>query len=591
VIVLGRTYTIHNNVLNSNVPTLLRELGALPIPVDCYRIDEEVPVFKDVYWAYSQTNLRAAHQIRRTPGVYSVFCSNYSCGPDSFNLHFYAHLMEHKPFAIIETDGHAGDAGTKTRLEAFLYCVETDKRAERNSSVRQFNVLHDLEQDGTTFDDAAHAGRLLLIPPMGPCSEVAAAAFRAEGVQAEALPVADREAISIGRRHTSGKECLPLIVTLGTILRRILEGRPEEKYALLMPRASGPCRFGVYNFFDKLTLKRLGLQDRTWVISPPDHNYFQGVSQGFALKICAAVVTSDLLLEMLHDVRPVERLPGSATAIYRRYLGELTRLLESSPAPPLARGISQIPQDVFGLRGLLARAACDFAAAADCAKEVPTVAVAGEIYVRCDPGSNDALIERLEERGLRARLSPVHEWLEYTDWCKWQNAASGRRKLPGGWLAAKLSTSLRLAVLKRLHNAARQPMGWPPHVPVAQSIETAAPYLSPEHQGEAVLTIGGPLLMHQRGEISGLVCVAPLECLPNKIAESQLFHASEDMGVLTVAVYVNGDLLDAEVLDNFVYEVKRKHAAQKAKGHIFGSVAAGHSQASLSTKHGVISPA
>jgi predicted nucleotide-binding protein (sugar kinase/HSP70/actin superfamily) len=146
-------------------------------------------------------------------------------------------------------------------------------------------------------------------------------------------------------------------------------------------------------------------------------------------------------------------------------------------------------------------------------------------------------------------------------------------------------------VLKRLYNAASQPMGWHPHIPVAHSIEAAAPYLTPEHQGEAVLTIGGPLLLHQRGEISGLVCVAPLECLPNKIAESQLFPASEDMGVLTVAVYVNGDLLDAEVLDNFVYEVKKKYAAQRARGHVFGSGAPGHSLTSLSTKHGVISPA
>ncbi len=70
VVVLGRPYTIYNTVLNSNVPALLREQGALAIPLDCYPVDPAVPVFPEMYWAYGQRVLRAAHQIRRTPGVY-----------------------------------------------------------------------------------------------------------------------------------------------------------------------------------------------------------------------------------------------------------------------------------------------------------------------------------------------------------------------------------------------------------------------------------------------------------------------------------------------------------------------------------------
>ena len=45
----------------------------------------------DMFWGYGQRILRAAQQVRRTPGVYSLFCSNYSCGPDSFTLHFFAY--------------------------------------------------------------------------------------------------------------------------------------------------------------------------------------------------------------------------------------------------------------------------------------------------------------------------------------------------------------------------------------------------------------------------------------------------------------------------------------------------------------------
>ena len=113
VVVLGRPYTIYNKVLNSNVPAILREQGALAIPVDCYPVSADTPLIDGVYWGYSQRNLRAAWQARRTPGVYTLWCSNYSCGPDSFNLHFYGDLMRGKPYAVIETDGHSGTPAPK----------------------------------------------------------------------------------------------------------------------------------------------------------------------------------------------------------------------------------------------------------------------------------------------------------------------------------------------------------------------------------------------------------------------------------------------------------------------------------------------
>ena len=565
VVVLGRTYTIYNDVLNSNVPSLLRELGSLPIPVDCYPVAGEVPVFPDIYYAYGQMNLRAAHEIRRARGVYSVFCSNYSCGPDSFTLHFYSHLMEQKPFALIETDGHSGDAGTKTRLEAFLYCADADLRAKTGSAAVRFNTLDGFGRDGISLADVVKENRSVLILRMGVGAEILAAVMRGDGVRAEALPVPDREAIAIGRRHTSGKECLPLTVTVGSALQRIFSGQPDDKYALIMPANDGPCRFGLYHMLDRLIFNRLGIDGRVCVLAPPPNNFFEGLSQGFALKIWAFVVASDLLSDMLHEVRPVEREPGSAARLYTQYVAALKGLALRAPAPSLSRGLAGIRRNVFGLRPLLAGAARDFAAAMDPAKDAPTVALTGEIYVRFDPGSNDSIIDRLEARGLRVKLSPASEWIEYTDWCKWQYMSEGRRTYPGGKPAVFLSSRIKRAVLTRLLDSVRGPMGWPPHTPVTRILAEASKYLNPAHQGEAILTIGGPLVQQRDGQIEGAVCVGPLECLPNKIAESQLYHAWEDTGLLSQAVSLNGDPLDPAVLDSFIYEVQTRHAEKNRK--------------------------
>ncbi|MFH1573395.1 MAG: acyl-CoA dehydratase activase-related protein, partial [Acidobacteriota bacterium] len=231
IVILGRPYTIYNIVLNSNVPALLREQGAIGVPVDCYPVADEVPVFDRMYWGYGQRLLRAAHQIRRAPGVYSLYCSNYSCGPDSFNLHFYGYIMEGKPFAVIETDGHAGDAGTKTRIEAFLYCVHQDGRGdETRKTPKDFQAV---EAGYVTLPEMREQPDRVLIPWAGLTSEAIAACLTGSGIPAESLPKPGPEALRLGRRVTSGKECLPMCVTLGSLLEYLQSNyRNGDRYTL-----------------------------------------------------------------------------------------------------------------------------------------------------------------------------------------------------------------------------------------------------------------------------------------------------------------------------------------------------------------------
>ena len=321
VVVLGRTYTIYNDVLNSNVPSILREQGAIAIPVDCYPVDS-VPIFHDLYWGYAHRNLRAAHQIRRTDGVYSLFCSNYACGPDSFSLHFYSYMMEGKPFAIIETDGHSGDAGTKTRVEAFLHCVREDQSVQLHQRPRDFKLI---ELDKETLNDIRRRDEVMLLPRMGIGAEVLSAGLRGAGIRAETLPMPDRDTVRIGRRYTSGKECVPMVITMGSFLQRLeRDADTDERFAIFMPTANGPCRFGVYNLLHKITFERLGWKERVRLFSPCDENYFEGVGQGFAALTWGGFTAMDFLQEGLYDVRPSRADPRE------RPRGSIDRLREPS---------------------------------------------------------------------------------------------------------------------------------------------------------------------------------------------------------------------------------------------------------------------
>lgn len=556
VVVLGRTYTIYNDVLNSNVPSILREQGAIAVPVDCYPIDPETPIFPKGFWGYGQKNLRAAHQIRRTSGLFSLYCSNYSCGPDSFNVHFYNYIMEGKPCAIIETDGHSGDAGTKTRIEAFLYCVHEDQLTNASTSAdpRDFMAL---QSETDELDDIMQRGSTVLLPRMGPGAETLSGALRGLGMKAESLPMPDAEALSLGRRYTSGKECFPMVITLGSFLQRVLKEEDDSvHFSFFMPTANGPCRFGAYNVLDRIVFERLGILDKVSIWAPIDDDYFATVPDAFAAVAYAALASSDYLLEGLYTSRPVEIRKGAATEVWNYYRKELENMLEEyvrNSTLSMGVAISNVMSGhLFGITNLLRRAAKAYREIMT-DREMPEVLVTGEMYVRCDPFSNDFVIDNLEKRGIRCKFAPFNEWLEYTDY------QDGQIKQASDWVSSYLQANMQ----HLLYYSMADIMGWHTRTTVQDALAAAKPYIREHLSGESVLTIGGPLHEWRHNMIDGMVSVGPLECMPNKISENQLHHISEKEGLPSLTLYLNGDPVDPEILDNFAYEIHAQYKRRK----------------------------
>lgn len=572
VVVLGRPYTLYNNALNSNVPALLREQGALAIPVDCYPIQQKTPTFDEIYWYHGQRNLRAAHQIRRED-IYSVWTTNYSCGPDSFNLHFYSYIMEGKPFAIIETDGHSGDAGTKTRIESFLHSVRQDRAHEQYPASHNKRLTNFKEKEGNSYgmDQIRSRDETVLIPYMGPNSEIFAATLATVNVAAEALPMATSETLKIGRRHTSGKECLPLSVTLGSFLARLQQEKSNsnKRYALFMPTANGPCRFGQYNIMDKLILERLGLQNHVGIWAPLDEDYLAGLPGGFSILLFAAFASMDMIMAGLLDVWPQENKPGLARHIYKKYKKRLLDTIQKLDEKQVQFGPSlmRVGQgNLFGFRSILEGAAAEFAQAQNSNQAVPIVSLVGEIYVRQDPFSNDFIVHKLMDRGIKVRFAPFTEWLEYSDYFSRQEG------LTQG-IGAQLTTFVQKRILDMTYNTMAKHLNWGERVTIKDTIKSAAPYLRKELIGEEILTIGGPLHEWYQGEIDGVVSVGPLECMPNKIAEAQFHHITQKEGLLSLTLSSNGDPVDETLLDNFVFEIKERFA-QRQEANQNKSVAA-----------------
>ena len=111
-------------------------------------------------------------------------------------------------------------------------------------------------------------------------------------------------------------------------------------------------------------------------------------------------------------------------------------------------------------------------------------------------------------------------------------------------------------------------MGWPHHAPIADTAAIGNHYLRQELEHEAVLALGLGAQGWRSGELDGLLCVGPLECMPNKLVEAQLVHVNAREGLVSLTLSLNGDPIDPEVLDEFAYEVKQgfRRRAERAAG-------------------------
>ena len=66
--------------------------------------------------------------------------------------------------------------------------------------------------------------------------------------------------------------------------------------------------------------------------------------------------------------------------------------------------------------------------------------------------------------------------------------------------------------------------------------------------------------------MDGVLAVGPLECMPAKLVEAQLVHLERREGLPSLALSLNGDPVDPEILDRFAYEVREAFRRRAAAG-------------------------
>ena len=121
VLVAGETHVIHDAVLDAGIHDLVAANGAVPLPVDCYPVPDEMPGLCRVHWASAGQTLRATAAGIEAGDVFPLLLGAYGCGPNSMIEHLVDDVAGDWPHAVLESDGHGGKAGYVTRVQAFLH--------------------------------------------------------------------------------------------------------------------------------------------------------------------------------------------------------------------------------------------------------------------------------------------------------------------------------------------------------------------------------------------------------------------------------------------------------------------------------------
>ncbi|HEN20549.1 MAG TPA: CoA activase, partial [Desulfobacteraceae bacterium] len=168
-------------------------------------------------------------------------------------------------------------------------------------------------------------GKTVLVPEMNRIgSHLIAATFRGFGVNAKVMETC--RGLDLGKEYTSGKECYPCQITMGDILyftekekERAGDSFNPEDYVYFMPEADGPCRFGMYNKFQRIVMDSIPGLDKLKIgsITTKDGYSLSGVIDskkvGDLKKVAYfSVVIGDILDRLLWRIRPYEKEPGTA---------------------------------------------------------------------------------------------------------------------------------------------------------------------------------------------------------------------------------------------------------------------------------------
>lgn len=518
IVIVGRPYNSFTDLANKGIPKKFASRGVYTIPFDMLDYGDEL-VDDNQYWESGKKILKAAKIIQRHNQLFATYVSNFSCGPDSMLLTTFRSIMGTKPSLTLELDGHTADAGINTRIDAALditnnFIKISDKIFEKpDQPFQQANIIFENNQGFFIGSDGEKVSLKdksvdILIPSMGDlAAPMFAAALKSIGFNAIALPEGNQEILKYGRANTTGKECLPLLLCVGSMIDYIENRWDGKQYiAFFIVQGAGNCRLGQYPVFMREVIRRKKLPNVA-TLTLMNEDGFAGLGPNFAMRGIQAIIASDVLDDIRSAIMAHAEDPAVGLDIFNSSFRKLCSSYETMPEK-FYRELKQFADIIK-------------AKVPDKIKisEAKYIALCGEIYVRRDHFSHKWLNRQFAEKGFILKDAYISEWIFYVDYLLKQKLLEPESKL-----SKKIERNIRFYYMRlaehRIKKILEKTGYYKFHKTEIEPLLEHSKHIIPmEYKGEPGLTLGTAL--HESIEkYCGIVNLGPFGCMPTRFTEA-----------------------------------------------------------------------
>ncbi|MCP4603616.1 MAG: activase [Proteobacteria bacterium] len=520
VVLFGRSYNALASDANMGIPTKFASRNILVIPWDCLPFDEE-PCDKDMCWAIGQELLRATSFVAKHPQLFGAFVTNFSCGPDSFLVGYFRDIMKTKPSLTIELDSHTADAGINTRIEAFLDIVQrylSLQRIEKPEAI--FNPAQVTFDENIPYFISSENEKVsffdkrvrVLIPSMGRLStEALAAAFQGIGVRSKAVPVYEFEDLKLGRANASCKECLPLLLTTGGLLK-YLNNRTDDKelLAYFMPYTPGNCRFPQYRVFLSNLIKKQRLQNVALFSLNAEDGYLASAFTGKdRLNVLKTFIVADVMEDIKNAIAVLATDKKGAMEVFEHEWERIISVFNASNPESLYPTLEKVVKNLakISLRFPLSKAR--------------KVALMGEVFVRRDYFSCQDLVERLAACDIIVKRSDFFEWLKYVDTIVKMGVYEPNFDLKGK-IRFHMKLFFQSRSEKKIKNIFLKSGLYDGEIiNIEESLDYGKNFFDVRFRGESILVVGN-FFKDMLKSYHGVISIGPFACMPTRVIEAVL---------------------------------------------------------------------
>jgi predicted nucleotide-binding protein (sugar kinase/HSP70/actin superfamily) len=342
----------------------------------------------------------------------------------------------------------------------------------------------------------------------------------------------DRSQLDLGLQSTSGRECLPLPLSIGQLLQIHRDRQPGEIVGFVMMRGGAPCVSEAYmGYFEQFIVERQ-LAD-VFMVSPARENDYLGFDQFVLMKhLSPAILLADILVE-IDNVLRVVGAPGSMEQFqqewkrFRTSAGTLDEFTFQLPA--FVDQLAELPRTRDPV-------AC------------PRVVVTGDFFARFSPFFMDGVRDLYASQGIILKPVDLTDLFLYVTYDGMRGTANNWGLKPGGFALAKACTRVlepdgqqylqqwwgyqsgRKAEQRYRDIFMRTGFLVSSPNDVVAMFEKSSEHISPQIFGEITPTVGRGLNAEYEG-YDGIILIGPFNCLPFRISEAILKPLSIQHGM------------------------------------------------------------